>query len=92
MSNLPMENMVNKPWECPRCKRINAPSSTYCDCKPIVHNSVTNNTNSVFDNIFPSAAMGQTNIICQNCGGYHDVLNGIPAQCISLQTKTDSYL
>ena len=22
------------PWECPRCKRINAPSTPYCDCKP----------------------------------------------------------
>ena len=26
---------MNKPWECPRCKRINAPFTPYCDCKPL---------------------------------------------------------
>ena len=25
---------MNKPWECPRCKRINAPFTPYCDRKP----------------------------------------------------------
>lgn len=25
---------MNSPWECPRCKRINAPYLPYCECKP----------------------------------------------------------
>lgn len=26
--------MTNKPWECPRCKRINAPFNPTCFCSP----------------------------------------------------------
>lgn len=26
--------MINQPWECPRCKRINAPFNPTCFCNP----------------------------------------------------------
>jgi hypothetical protein len=26
--------MTNSPWECPRCKRINAPFNPACFCQP----------------------------------------------------------
>ena len=28
---------MNEPWECPRCKRINAPFNPTCFCKPEVN-------------------------------------------------------
>ena len=27
--------MNNKPWECPRCRKWNAPTNPQCFCKPI---------------------------------------------------------
>jgi hypothetical protein len=27
--------MTNQPWECPRCKRMNAPFNPTCFCSPI---------------------------------------------------------
>lgn len=33
--NLPKEfSLANSPWECPRCKRMNAPFNLTCFCSP----------------------------------------------------------
>lgn len=30
----PIQPLIGCGWECPRCKSINAPYVTKCDCKP----------------------------------------------------------
>lgn len=34
------EVMSNQPWECPRCKRINAPFNPTCFCNAENHSNV----------------------------------------------------
>lgn len=31
----PIQPLIGCGWECPRCKSINAPYVTKCDCKPV---------------------------------------------------------
>jgi hypothetical protein len=46
-----------KPWECPRCRQWNGPSSLKCDCKPIKREYCTEclvDAYAIFNSPFPS--------------------------------------
>lgn len=53
---------MNKAWECPRCKRMNAPFNPVCFCQP----ETKVNWNQVFN---PTMAAH-----CNDCG---EMLNGL---------------
>ena len=37
------------PWECPRCKKINGPTSLFCTCKP--HSNTAAQDKSLIENM-----------------------------------------
>ena len=37
-----MTIIKHEPWECPRCKTVNAPWLSQCTCKPITNNDNCN--------------------------------------------------
>lgn len=66
--------MTNIPWECPRCKRINTPTTPRCDCK--VSDLQSTYMQPITDYI--------NSYRCSNCGGYHGNFNGKAVQCVNL--------
>jgi hypothetical protein len=41
MCNCPVNPRYDLAWECPRCKKINAPWKNSCDCNPPTNNGHT---------------------------------------------------
>jgi len=85
--------MSNQAWECPRCKRINAPFNAMCICKP------SEQEQSFYEDM-KNGAKGQAPFIpmplpaglpygytrndaCMVCGKYH----GKNIQCVSLEAQ-----
>lgn len=68
--------MINSAWECPRCKRINAPFNPTCFChkeapfKPVD---------------FKETEKLAKNNRCSNCGGFHGMWLGLPVNCVDLK-------
>lgn len=81
--------MTNQAWECPRCKRMNAPFNPACFCSS--DTKLTENEQRTLDALKkPKYDFGQTmdyitNGRCSNCNGYHGMWNGRPVQCVDLQ-------
>ena len=65
---------MSKPWECPRCGRINAPFSPSCFC--------TKDNRSYLQKVLqdPKNQYDINNEKCLICNGYHGGL-----QCASLR-------
>ncbi len=62
--NRPKEfNMVNVPWECPRCKRMNAPFNPTCFCQPEAEKIKTEIIRGMTANVYPN--------YCPICNGQH---------------------
>lgn len=82
--------MSNKAWECPRCKRINAPFNSVCNCKPEIL-AEPNDMQNMLDEMakkplkplfkYEEDELYINPLYCLNCGGYHGNLNGIGIQC-----------
>ncbi len=75
--------MTNQPWECPRCKRMNAPFMPYCECNlklniPAYIHTDTFLPSSYCANDYPE------NIRCPSCKGLHGMWNGKPIHCNNL--------
>jgi thiol-disulfide isomerase/thioredoxin len=81
--------MLNQAWECPRCKRINAPFNPSCFCKK--EESIEELAKRVanplfsFENINEEIKKGR----CDHCGGYHGIFQGRAIQCGDLQRQNN---
>jgi hypothetical protein len=81
--------MTNQAWECPRCKRINAPFNPSCFCSP--ENDLTIAEKDLLDKIkkplfsFDEVDQAIKNSRCTNCGSYHGIFQGRAVQCVDLQ-------
>ena len=73
--------MSNQPWECPRCKRINAPFNPSCFCSPekgllgLAKEVIERNSRGFVSSEYPPFGTK-----CLICSGHH--VAGV--QCISL--------
>ena len=67
--------MTNSAWECPRCKRINAPFNPSCFCKDNDSKVVTPKINQETSPFIVNR--------CLICNGYHG--NGIA--CMTLKAE-----
>ena len=74
--------MTNQAWECPRCHKINAPITPWCDCKPNYLNPYQPLGN-------PYTAPNLNNR-CLHCNGYHGIFQGRDLQCVDLQNGVTS--
>lgn len=89
--------MTNQPWECPRCRRMNAPHNPTCFCRPGQESALERIIND-------PGAKGQGEFrpmelpaglpygykrtgTCSNCGGHHGDWNGRPVECMNLAVK-----
>lgn len=85
MSNLPgYFEMGTKPWECPRCKRMNSPYNPSCFCSPEQATLTDALKKPKYD--FAQTQDYMTNGRCSNCNGYHGIWNGRPFHRMDLQT------
>lgn len=89
--------MTNQAWECPRCKRINAPFNPTCFCSP---DNTPKASQHVMDAVNYLSGKGQAQFkpmelparlphgymrsnICSICNGYHD----LGRSCMTLALK-----
>lgn len=81
--------MTNQPWECPRCKRMNAPFNPTCFCSP--ENDLSSTEKDLLEKIkkplfsFDEVDQAIKNSRCTNCGSYHGIFQGRAVQCVDLQ-------
>lgn len=79
---------TNQPWECPRCKRINAPFNPCCFCQP-----PSGSARAVIDKLknpsisFESLDKYTQNSRCLSCGGHHGIFAGQAIQCMKLEAR-----
>ena len=88
--------MTNQPWECPRCKRINAPFTPTCFCNPekglqgLAREVLERKGQDQFKPMELPAGLPygyKRTSECSNCGGHHGVWNNQPVECINLVVK-----
>jgi len=73
---------MNNPWECPRCKRINAPFNPSCFCDPSNRKShPLDAVGKALDTELLKKLQAQR---CLVCNGYHG--NGL--SCMTLQVTS----
>lgn len=59
---------MNEGWICPRCGRVNAPFTSYCDCKTNISDT-TPNPNQCNHNWMPDGiSTSGTHYRCTKCG------------------------
>lgn len=83
--------MMNKPWECPRCGRINAPFNPTCFCKKDDKSVIEKITNDAYTMQYtPPSWAGKPipcdipkNHQCLICNGYH----GNRVSCVLLKVE-----
>lgn len=78
-----MGDGMSQAWECPRCKRINAPFNPSCFCNEELK---INEKEIVFKQEMHNYSQ-QTLLHCTICGGYHGMFGGQPIQCAKLMTE-----
>jgi len=67
---------MSAPWECPRCHKINAPLTPFCDCNPKSHPFMPMSTPGCYT--WPPVTDR-----CLICNGYH----GKGLQCATLKAE-----
>ena len=85
---------MNKPWECPRCGRINAPFNPSCFCNRDDKKKEAESEKEFMElakrvakplYTFKQVEDYMKNSHCLNCGGHHGIFNGRAVQCADLQ-------
>ncbi len=75
---------MTQPWECPRCKTINAPWLSHCKCKPNPLNPYGQSSEQFHDTLSLDKFTGSGHIKderCSHCGLNHGTYNGEPVNC-----------
>lgn len=66
--------MTNQPWECPRCKRMNAPFNPTCFCSPPAQGNINELEKMLRDPLAQQQFNPGWVAHCQDCG---QMLNGL---------------
>ena len=59
---------MNEGWVCPRCGRVNAPFTLYCDCKANISQLAPNPKHCDHIWEYDSIRTNGTHYICKKCG------------------------
>ncbi len=73
---------MNQPWECPRCKRMNAPFTPSCFCSPDNKSDHLEDSFSYLNG--PKIVQYIKESKCTNCNGHHGIYQGRAIQCVNL--------
>lgn len=76
-----MTIIKHKPWECPRCKTINAPWLSQCTCKPEVKEEY------IIGDILPEQCCCDATETVKKCQSDYDH----KWECIGMSTDGDTY-
>lgn len=75
-------------WECPRCKRINAPTTGFCMCQPSANSGGFGTSGGIWPPaptsptlpiVWPNKAGSSVAGRCLSCNEYHGL--NIPCPC-----------